>query len=178
MRWAWRLFRREWRQQLLVLALIIVAVAATILGAAIATNTPPPANAGFGTANHLVTLPGNDPHLSGRHRRHPRAFRRVDVIENPTLATGLAQAAQLRAQDPHGAYGRPMLALVSGRYPSGADEVAMTKQLASTFGVHVGDLWQTAGRAAAGRRHRREPAEPARQLRAGRAGTGQRRPIR
>ena len=26
MRWAWRLFRREWRQQLLVLALIIVAV--------------------------------------------------------------------------------------------------------------------------------------------------------
>ena len=28
-RWAWRLFRREWRQQLLVLALIIVAVGAT-----------------------------------------------------------------------------------------------------------------------------------------------------
>ena len=33
-RWAWRLFRREWRQQLLVLALIVVAVAATIVGAA------------------------------------------------------------------------------------------------------------------------------------------------
>ena len=57
-RWAWRLFRREWRQQLLVLALIILAVAATILGAAIASNTPPPANLGFGTANHLVTIPG------------------------------------------------------------------------------------------------------------------------
>src|SRR5205807_3733617 len=57
-RWAWRLFRREWRQQLLVLALIIVAVVATVLGAGIGTNTPPPANAGFGTANHLVTLPG------------------------------------------------------------------------------------------------------------------------
>ncbi|HEY6309711.1 MAG TPA: hypothetical protein VIY52_02740 [Streptosporangiaceae bacterium] len=29
-RWAWRLFRREWRQQLLVLGLLTVAVAATI----------------------------------------------------------------------------------------------------------------------------------------------------
>jgi putative ABC transport system permease protein len=29
-RWAWRLFRREWRQQMLVLALLTVAVAAAI----------------------------------------------------------------------------------------------------------------------------------------------------
>ena len=38
-RWAWRLFRREWRQQLLVLALITVAVAATFVGAATAANS-------------------------------------------------------------------------------------------------------------------------------------------
>jgi putative ABC transport system permease protein len=49
-RWAWRLFRREWRQQLLILALITVAVAATVVGASVATNTPQPANFGFGTA--------------------------------------------------------------------------------------------------------------------------------
>ncbi|MGO9149188.1 MAG: hypothetical protein ACLP1E_00490 [Acidimicrobiales bacterium] len=42
MRWAWRLFRREWRQQLLVLALIIVAVAALFVAAAVATNNPTP----------------------------------------------------------------------------------------------------------------------------------------
>jgi len=29
MRWAWRLFRREWRQQVLVLALLTLAVAVT-----------------------------------------------------------------------------------------------------------------------------------------------------
>jgi putative ABC transport system permease protein len=40
-RWAWRLLRREWRQQLLILALITVAVAATFVGSAVATNTPP-----------------------------------------------------------------------------------------------------------------------------------------
>jgi putative ABC transport system permease protein len=27
-RWSWRMFRREWRQQLLVLALIVIALAA------------------------------------------------------------------------------------------------------------------------------------------------------
>jgi putative ABC transport system permease protein len=63
-RWAWRLFRREWRQQLLVLALIVVAVAATIVGAAVATNTPSPAGAGFGTARDLATLPGTGPQLA------------------------------------------------------------------------------------------------------------------
>ena len=61
-RWAWRLSRREWRQQLLILAMLTVAVAATILGAGVATNTPPPhPNAAtFGTASALVTLPGSD----------------------------------------------------------------------------------------------------------------------
>src|SRR6516165_8981529 len=63
-RWAWRLFRREWRQQLLVLALIVVAVAATFVGAAVATDTPPPAGAGFGTAKDVATFPGSDRHLA------------------------------------------------------------------------------------------------------------------
>src|SRR3984957_3991288 len=55
-RWAWRLFRREWRQQLLILPLIVVAVAAVVVGAAVAVNTPPPADAGFGTAHDMATF--------------------------------------------------------------------------------------------------------------------------
>ena len=55
-RWAWRLLRREWRQQLLILALITVAVAATFVGSAVATNTPTPAGAAFGTATDLATF--------------------------------------------------------------------------------------------------------------------------
>jgi putative ABC transport system permease protein len=47
-RWAWRLLRREWRQQLLILARVVVAVGATVVGAAVATNVPPPANAKAG----------------------------------------------------------------------------------------------------------------------------------
>jgi hypothetical protein len=40
-RWGWRLLHREWRQQLLVLGMLAVAVAATIFGAGVATNTRP-----------------------------------------------------------------------------------------------------------------------------------------
>jgi len=53
--WAWRLFRREWRQQLLILLLVIVAVAAVVVGSAVAVNTPSPASAGYGTADDLAT---------------------------------------------------------------------------------------------------------------------------
>jgi len=62
-RWAWRLFRSEWRQQLLIVALVVVAVGATILGATVATDTPPAANTGFGTAQDLVNFQGPNPKL-------------------------------------------------------------------------------------------------------------------
>ena len=39
-RWAIRLLRREWRQQLLILALITVAVGATVVASTVATDTP------------------------------------------------------------------------------------------------------------------------------------------
>src|ERR1700759_55250 len=37
-RWAWRLLRREWRQQVLVLSLLVVAVAATTVGLGLVVN--------------------------------------------------------------------------------------------------------------------------------------------
>ena len=63
-RWAWRLFRREWRQQFLILALIIVAVAATIVGSAVATNTPQSKNFGFGTAGDSATYSSPNAHVT------------------------------------------------------------------------------------------------------------------
>jgi putative ABC transport system permease protein len=85
-RWAWRLFRREWRQQLLVLALIVVAVGATVVGAAVATDTPPPANAGFGNAQDMATFGAAGPRLNSQIAALKQRFGRVDVIENQTVA--------------------------------------------------------------------------------------------
>src|SRR5580693_8866918 len=147
LRWALRLFRREWRQQILVLTLITVAVAATIFGAALGTNLPLPANAGFGSANALVNLAGDDPHLASEIAALRGHFGTVDVIENQVFATGLVTGAQLRAQSPDGAYGRPTLALVRGHYPHGPGEVDLTSGLASAFRVGIGSTWHIDGRA-------------------------------
>ena len=146
-RWSWRMFRREWRQQLLVLALIVVALAATVIGAAVATNTPPPAGAGFGTAQDMATLPGG-PHLAGQIAVLQQHVGPVDVIENQTVAIpGSINTYDLRAQDPHGAFGQPMLSLVSGHYPAGPGQVAVTQGVASTFSLHIGDVWHQGGQA-------------------------------
>ena len=147
-RWAWRLLRREWRQQLLILALIIVAVAATFVGAAVATTTPVPATAGFGTAQDRASFSDSGPRLASQIAALQRRFGRVDVIENQALsAPGTVFAYDLRAQNPHGPYGGPLLSLASGHYPAAPGQVAVTSRLASQFSLRVGDTWRVGGAA-------------------------------
>ena len=155
MRWAWRLFRREWRQQLLILLLVIVAVGAVVVGAAVAVNTPPPANSGFGTAGDLAIFTN-----SGKQSVGPAAaqiaglehrFGTVQVIENQTYRVpGSTKTFQLRSQDPHGPYGGPMLQLLSGHYPTGPSQIALTPGLASELHLRVGDTWSQGGKTVVG----------------------------
>ena len=156
-RWAWRLFRREWRQQLLILLLVIVAVAAVVVGAAVAVNTPPPANAGYGTAEDLATFtssgkqPPNLHSVAAQIAALEHRFGTVQVIENETFhVPGSTQTYQLRSQDPHGPYGGPMLQLLSGHYPTGPDQIALTPGLASELNLSVGDTWPQGGKTVVG----------------------------
>src|SRR5579863_2351541 len=81
-RWAWRLFRREWRQQLLILLLIVVAVGAVLVGATVATDTPSPPGASFGTAQDMATLPGGSgaagPKAGGPRENVPAAIAAIN----------------------------------------------------------------------------------------------------
>ena len=162
-RWAYRLFRHEWRQQILILALITVAVAATVLGAGIATNTPPPPDAALGGAQYAITLPGSDPRLAAdiasiashfsqapvarrKTRRGAPSTDRVQVVEEENLTTGSVSLIELRAEDPNGPFGHSTLSLVAGRYPVGPAQVALTQQVASLYNISVGGHWHAAGR--------------------------------
>ena len=159
--WAWRLFRREWRQQLLILLLVIVAVAAVVVGAAVAVNTPPPANAGYGTADDLATYtstPGvkggtnvNLHSVEAQIAALEHRFGRAQVIENETFhVPGSNQTYQLRAMDPNGAYAKPMLQLLSGHYPTGSNQIALTPGVASELNLRVGDAWPLGGKTVVG----------------------------
>lgn len=145
-RWAWRLYRREWRQQSLIVALLGVAVAAAVCGAGIAAGAPDPVDPQYGTATYKVTFPGNDPQLAAGIALLRARFAPVDVIEDEVLSGGGAEGVELRAQDPDAPYGNGLISLVSGRYPAGPGQVAVTAQVQSLFDLHVGGTWQAAGR--------------------------------
>ncbi|HEY1828352.1 MAG TPA: FtsX-like permease family protein [Acidimicrobiales bacterium] len=145
-RWGWRLFRREWRQQVLVLALIVVAVAAVFVGSATSSDSPAPHNAGFGTAHWGALIKGTPSHdlsvVSGLQHK----VGTVDVIENQQVSLpGTLNTFTLRSQNPYGAYGTPMLQLLTGHYPSGAGQADVTQGVATAFHLHVGSTWHQDG---------------------------------
>ena len=111
-----------------------------------ATTTPPPANAGFGTAQDQASFQAPDPHLASQIAALQHRFGRVDVIENEAAAIpGSIGTYDLRAQNPRGPYGQPMISLVSGHYPAGPGQVAVTSDLAADLAPAVGGLWRAGG---------------------------------
>jgi putative ABC transport system permease protein len=147
-RWAWRLFRREWRQQILVLALLTLAVAAAICTVSIAYNVAPLQEAEFGTANQLIKFVGSDPRELDRNVSAARDwFGTIDTIAHRHAPVpGSVETVDMRAQDPHGPYSAPMLRLREGRYPASAGEVALTDGVAATFQLGVGGRLTLDGR--------------------------------
>jgi putative ABC transport system permease protein len=51
---------------------------------------------------------------------------------------GSAQTIEYRAENPHGPYSGPALALVQGHYPTGAGQVAVIGGIAQTLQLHIG----------------------------------------
>jgi putative ABC transport system permease protein len=142
-RWSWRLFRREWRRQVLVVALMVFAVAATTVGVALAYNAGLPLDPVMGTATASITFSGADRADIAAARR---AFGTVEEIDHQSIAIpGTRNSVDLRAEDPKGAYGRPTLRLVAGRFPTRAGEIAMTNEAATTFDLHIGDRFTANG---------------------------------
>ncbi len=148
-RWAWRLLRREWRQQVLVLSLLIVAVAATTVGLGLVSNIQPSDQALFGSADARieVAIPGAGA-VAADLASARQVFGKVEAIAHEAVPVpGSITPVDVRAQDPKGIFSSPTLRLVSGRYPAGSSEAAVTRGVATTFSLKLGSLWRVNGRA-------------------------------
>ena len=139
-RWAWRLFRREWRQQILVLALLTLTVAAAAFSVSAAYNVASLPGPQFGSASYLLQFDGaSRKALAADIAAARTAFGTIQVIGRRFAPIpGSAQTVEFRAQNPHGPYSGPMIALTQGRYPSGAGQAALTGQLAQTLQLRIG----------------------------------------
>lgn len=126
---------------MLVLTLLTVAVAAAIAGASAAYHLGALGHsARFGTANQMFTFDAVDPDaLDASVAVLDERFGTIDVIGRRHVPVpGSADIVEFRAQDPRGAYGATMLDVLRGRYPSGAEEVAVTDDVARAFDLELG----------------------------------------
>ena len=143
-RWALRLAVREWKQRVLIIALIAVASAATLLGIAVASATPGTPNAGtYGTAQTLVELPrhhpGPGPPSSPKiEKAYGTASVVYDAADHAPARPAAPTCAPRTRRRPTP---RSLLALESGRYPSGPGQVAVTSGLARLYGLRIGSTW-------------------------------------
>jgi putative ABC transport system permease protein len=139
-RWAWRLFRREWRQQILVLALLILTVAAAAFSVSAAYGVASLPGPQFGSANHLLQFDGTNPKaLTADVAAARKAFGTIQVIGRRLVPIpGSTQTVEFRAESPDGPYSGPMLALTQGRFPAGPGQVAVTGQIAQTLQLRIG----------------------------------------
>jgi len=139
-RWAWRMLRREWRQQILVVALLTVAVAAAIGSIILVYNTSPAFDGEFGSASGLLYFNGSNPQaLEAALASTEESFGTTDVVGHRKVAVpGGVETVDFRSQDLDGPYGGDLLALRRGSYPARPGEVALTEGVAELLNVRLG----------------------------------------
>jgi putative ABC transport system permease protein len=147
MRWSLRLFRREWRQQLLVLALLTTAVAAGVALATVAINGSSAAAEPFGGADARIMIGGDDPEAAARSVAAAEdRYGSDDVTAHQTVTVpGSVDQLEVRDQDPEARYSRNVLDLTAGRYPQVAGEVALTDDAADLLAAGLHDDVTIAG---------------------------------
>ena len=146
-RWATRMFRREWRQQLLVVTLLTVAVAAAIGSITVAYNSIRADNSQFGSAHQILTFDASNPQVEQGLAAARRSFGTIDVVgHRPVPVPGSVDNLDYRSETPGGTYTGGLLALRRGAYPKTAGEVAVTDGVASSLRLEIGSTLALDGR--------------------------------
>src|SRR6266700_6413047 len=105
-RWAWRLLHREWRQQLLIVALLALTVAAAAFSVATAYNVASLPGPQFGSAEYLLQFAGPDQGtIAADVAAAKKAFGTIQVIDHQFVTIpGSTQTAEYRALAPNGPF--------------------------------------------------------------------------
>jgi putative ABC transport system permease protein len=147
-RWAGRMFRREWRQQLLVVALLTVAVAAAIGSITVASNAVPAQYYDLGSADLRLTFNASEPRkLEAGLDAARTSFGTLDIVGHRSVPVpGGVERVDYRSQVPGGPYGGELLSLRRGSYPEGPGEVALTDGVADLLELEIGSTLALDGR--------------------------------
>ena len=146
-RWSWRLFKREWRAQLIVLCLATVAVGAAIVGSSMAVRAGTDDAGLFGNADAVIQLSSDDPaRATAAAQALVAGDDDAEVVDHQRWTVpGSTATVDVRALDPTGHLVAPMIGLREGRYPTSAAEVALTPQASTLLDARLGDSVTLAG---------------------------------
>jgi putative ABC transport system permease protein len=141
LRWAVRLFRREWRQQLLLLVLATVTVGGAVTGSAVLVGAASTGDGLVGDASALIRFEDLAPAEAAAGIAAARErYGEVDVVaHSSTTVPGAVRRLEVRDVDPAGHHTGSLLDLLDGRYPTGASEVALTEGAADLYRAGIGD---------------------------------------
>ena len=142
-RWSVRLLRREWRQQLGVLALILAGVALSVGAVIAAFNLTEPPGTEFGNGSLDAQVYGDVAEVRDGldSQGHDYGFIQRVAVRQP----GSAQFIPIRSQDPENGVTAPLLGLVEGQWPTSADEIGVTDG-APTTSREIGATVELGGR--------------------------------
>lgn len=132
-RWSWRQVQNEWRQHVVILAMLALGVAAAIAGVLTAHNVAAPPSSEFGNGQIAVQTTDSDA-LSAALSANGIAFGTIHDAEFER--DGQVGQIKLRAADPANPITQPLIAVVEGRWPTTINEVAITdRALADRLGI-------------------------------------------
>lgn len=141
-RWSWRLVRKDWRQYVVILAMLTIAIAAAVSGVLIAHNMSAPNEIEYG--NGQIEAQSRTPDALEQAMKERGvdygAIRRTTVQRD-----GQVGDLRLVAADPANTITEPLFTLLEGRWPSNDQEVAVT-DLALSDRAPVGTSIQLDGR--------------------------------
>jgi len=138
--WAWRMFRRDWRSQFLVLTLLTIVVAVSSYGAALGHALAPSDQASFGSASARVQFSASDPAQASAtiEQARQRLGPLQQITDTFVPVPGSVRQLDLRTQAGPGRFQAGNLRLRSGHYPLSNAEVALTADLSRLLGAPVG----------------------------------------
>lgn len=125
-RWNLRVLRLEWRQHAVIFCLMLAGVFLSVAGVLAAHNLVEPPESEFGSGQYATWTDGDPALLAAALIDGDHSF---GTIESATLRiAGTTQRVDTRSVDPENAVTAPLVSLLDGRWPVGADEVAVTNR--------------------------------------------------
>lgn len=128
-RWNRRVLLAEWRQYAVMFTMIFVAVMLSVAGLLAAVNLAA-APSEYGGGNAIADFPDAATEAEFESRMDARGWRYGRIETAKLTVEGTVQTVDARVQDPANPISGPLIGLVEGRYPTTADEIAVSARSA------------------------------------------------